>query len=673
MKKRALVLTVLIGVIGGVYLWGLAPSVTPQGDAGELITVAYTLGVAHPPGYPLYTLLAHAFTKFPWNSVAWRVNLFSAVTHLVTLVLFWLVAIRLTKKIVISALGTVFLAFSYSFWLYSLVAEVFPLNDMLAVLLVYLLLPWLFKSVSADRNLVMRVFGLGVVMGLALSNHHTIVLLMPAAGYVILQNRPAWEKFGLWKLTVLVAVGAVGLLLGLSPYVYFFIRPVEGYSGPLWTNIRNGEDLWRMFVRADYGTFSLVPGYSQALAPFWFKGEQLLTYGRFLIDEFTLPGLILVLAGVAISFLVRRRLAIFLTLGFLVSGPLFFIYASFPYREYSGTGLEVMERFYLLPNLFVAIFLVLGLKYLAEWLGRWRGARLIFMVVMMGLIVHSAWWRFNFVSQRDNYLGRDLGRNILSGAPEKAVVLVARDIDVCTSLYMRYVEGYRTDVDLVVPNMSLPGNNYASLRITRPDFDWSYGGVASFGALVERNFGRAQFLLDDGKINIAGMTNVPNGLLAQVRRDADEVDFASTKKQIAAVLDGYVLPKPQRLSGQITLADRALLSNYVFMFVGLGQYCTAQKDYDCGARYYHSALDLEPNFPFVVYKLAQMEAQAGRCQEAQAGYLRVLQDSRNDGFIYEDLVQLAKGCFADEKLAQTYVARVMSRKAGVAGIDLKKL
>ncbi|KAK7804815.1 hypothetical protein U0070_001199 [Myodes glareolus] len=52
------------------------PRSLPGGDSGELITAAHELGVAHPPGYPLFTLVASlAITLFPFGSVAYRVNL----------------------------------------------------------------------------------------------------------------------------------------------------------------------------------------------------------------------------------------------------------------------------------------------------------------------------------------------------------------------------------------------------------------------------------------------------------------------------------------------------------------------------------------------------------------------------------------------------------------------
>lgn len=65
-----------------IYYLTLAPDLTwahGGGDGGDLIVAAYTLGVGHPPGYPAHTLIAHLFTLLPWGSVAFRVNLLSAI------------------------------------------------------------------------------------------------------------------------------------------------------------------------------------------------------------------------------------------------------------------------------------------------------------------------------------------------------------------------------------------------------------------------------------------------------------------------------------------------------------------------------------------------------------------------------------------------------------------
>ena len=53
----------------------------PGGDSGELVQLAVELGVAHPPGYPTWTLIAHLFSWIPFGEVGWRVNLSSAVLN----------------------------------------------------------------------------------------------------------------------------------------------------------------------------------------------------------------------------------------------------------------------------------------------------------------------------------------------------------------------------------------------------------------------------------------------------------------------------------------------------------------------------------------------------------------------------------------------------------------
>ncbi len=66
-----------------LYSWTLAPTVTPT-DSGELIVVAQGLGIAHPPGVPLWVILAHLASLVPLGNVAVRSIfrlLFSARLH----------------------------------------------------------------------------------------------------------------------------------------------------------------------------------------------------------------------------------------------------------------------------------------------------------------------------------------------------------------------------------------------------------------------------------------------------------------------------------------------------------------------------------------------------------------------------------------------------------------
>src|SRR5258707_15234108 len=78
-RPGPLATSLAVGVVAlVVYSRTLAPSV-PTGDSGELITVAGVLGIAHPPGYPLFSMLGHLFTPLPSGSPPLRVNLLSAL------------------------------------------------------------------------------------------------------------------------------------------------------------------------------------------------------------------------------------------------------------------------------------------------------------------------------------------------------------------------------------------------------------------------------------------------------------------------------------------------------------------------------------------------------------------------------------------------------------------
>ncbi|CAM9352885.1 unnamed protein product, partial [Chrysoparadoxa australica] len=98
------------------------------GDTGELLAESWQLGTAHPPGYPLFTLLYHIVMHYGagiGGSPAWRANVLSAV-----------LGDSLVVAICACAAGWLW-AFSPLTWQYSVTAEVFALNNFLVALLVH--------------------------------------------------------------------------------------------------------------------------------------------------------------------------------------------------------------------------------------------------------------------------------------------------------------------------------------------------------------------------------------------------------------------------------------------------------------------------------------------------------------------------------------------------------
>jgi tetratricopeptide (TPR) repeat protein len=175
-----------------LYTWTLAPTVTLV-DSGELIVAARSLGVAHPPGFPLYVLLAHLATLVSIGNVAVRVNfasaLFAALASAVValVVIEALVTARFSipagtarkkadrskrgKKLaapaqpyrdpapqssfvlIVSCLVSgLLLAFSRTLWAYATIAEVYTLNSLLILIVLLLMFRWRRAFIEAKRR-----------------------------------------------------------------------------------------------------------------------------------------------------------------------------------------------------------------------------------------------------------------------------------------------------------------------------------------------------------------------------------------------------------------------------------------------------------------------------------------------------------------------------------------
>ena len=175
-----------------VYLASLAPDVTLE-DSGELVTAAWYLGVPHPPGYPIWTILSWLFTLIPVGSIAWRVNLMSAVFGALTAGVLAMLVSRsgslilasLTRRAglrdaevepVLAAVAGVasglMYAFSRAFWSQAVIAEVYTLNSFFQVVLLLLVALWMYNP--SRRHLL---FTASFLFGLAFTNHQTILVM----------------------------------------------------------------------------------------------------------------------------------------------------------------------------------------------------------------------------------------------------------------------------------------------------------------------------------------------------------------------------------------------------------------------------------------------------------------------------------------------------------------
>ncbi len=95
------------------------------GDSAEFQVLAFTLGLAHGTGYPVYILLTKVFSLLvPMHTIAYRVNLFSAVCAALTLALVYLLARLLGGWRAAAVVGAAALGICRLFWWHAVIAEV---------------------------------------------------------------------------------------------------------------------------------------------------------------------------------------------------------------------------------------------------------------------------------------------------------------------------------------------------------------------------------------------------------------------------------------------------------------------------------------------------------------------------------------------------------------------
>ncbi len=230
-----------------LYATTAAPSVaTLFDDSLEFQVVLPTLGISHPSGYPLYTLLGKLFTSLlPFRDPAGRVNLLSSLTAGLAVGLLYLAARRLAGNRWAALVPALAFAISPVWWAQATIAEVYALHGMLVALFINCLLRW---EETNSRNAAW-LLGAALTFGLGLTHHRMIVLLLPAAAvFVTWADRTLLGQPRRWP--PLIICGLAPLLL----YLYLLIRgqTVGSLDGTFAPTLAG---MWRWITAAGYSVF----------------------------------------------------------------------------------------------------------------------------------------------------------------------------------------------------------------------------------------------------------------------------------------------------------------------------------------------------------------------------------------------------------------------------------
>ncbi|MDY7040417.1 MAG: DUF2723 domain-containing protein, partial [Chloroflexota bacterium] len=402
-----------------LYRFTLAPTVLPA-DAGEFQLVARVLGVAHPPGYSLYTLLASCFARLPLTpDVAARVSLLSAVTGALTLAVVSRTARRLSGSALGGLAAALTLGVSTTFWAQSTTANIRSLTVLFTALCVHTLV------VYADERRPSNLLAFAAALGLGITHHASLAFFIPVFAAVVLLCDPApfrqrrfWLHFASFFL---------------SPFLVLLYVPIRA-----WTGAPFGVGELTGFGRVvDH---LLGRGFSGDM--FYYVGSPLLgerfrILGDILVFQFDGP--LLLIAAVGAVLLVWRRPRIALLLGgvFAVMGIVVATYRAPQSVEY------------FMPA-YVPVALAVG--YATGRLARWRthlpavNALAVTAVIFVATSLGAANYPDYAVLSRDRD-ARDYAASLLSAVPADAVILA--NWHWATPLwYLQIVEDVRPDVDV---------------------------------------------------------------------------------------------------------------------------------------------------------------------------------------------------------------------------------
>ncbi len=405
------------------YVFSMAPGIV-VGDSGEFCAAAATLSLPHSPGYPLYVLLGKVLSiLMPFATVAYRVNLLSALSAAVAVTALYYVFLKLLDecdgKEMIAASAALIAGASAAFVSSAAQAEVFTLNSLFLVLILYALLYG--KTVLA-----------GFLFGLGLGNHQTLLFVLPFATGELYRTK----KFTVREITAFSGAAA----MGISIYLVLLLR-AQAHPPLNWGDPENLHNLWRVISRADYGSLSLTVG-EKIPFTFPFMLRQLHRYLDFFLQQFTVFGAILGAAGWWWALRKGLPSAKELFMTWLLIGPGFLLFANLPFN---GESNGILERFYILPNLFFVFGVLYGIALLRRIPVQKTG--LAAMVLCASLFLFSS--RTFAAPFRWNLVCHDYGRNILRSLPYGSILFIDGGDDTFYSLaYFTFARRLRPDIEV---------------------------------------------------------------------------------------------------------------------------------------------------------------------------------------------------------------------------------
>ena len=456
-KDRMIIGGTIFAITFGIYLLTLCPTIYWE-DSAAFSSVHSLLGIPHSPGFPIYVLLGKVFLLGPVKNPAFRSNLMSAFWGSLSLVILYILMLRLGEGIkhksrpnalfspLSMAMGVLFLAFSSSFWLQTIRAEVYTLNLLFTLLLIFLSIKWSEIEPSSSSHKLLFLFSF--VFGLSLTNHPLLIITL-APAFLLFFLIHGFKRF--LSPTKLI-IGVAFLLLGISVYLYL---PIRSSLSPA-INWGKPDTLSGLF---SYLLRTTQPSIPSSVTGFPYLGRLGFNLS-FPVNQFGLAFFWVGVVGALLLYKINRRIFLFTFSVFILNIITATWATDFSMKNYDLLG-------YLLPSLSMfAIWFAFGTNLILSWAtgilgvrpsdsksGKLRIPRFLLNYSLLGIILlfplFQVWRNFSGCNKRSQVWAYRYASQILSSAKKDALLLIGDDNTLTPLWYLNLSQGIRPDVKVL--------------------------------------------------------------------------------------------------------------------------------------------------------------------------------------------------------------------------------
>ncbi|MFZ2325230.1 MAG: DUF2723 domain-containing protein [Ignavibacteriaceae bacterium] len=449
-----------------VYLSTMSPTIS-EGDSGELAAVQASLGIAHPTGYPLFTLIGYLASQiFFFIETIYLLNLLCAIWMSITVVIviktsylllnnisftntFGRISLPILKKnvlndIIATSFAGLTLAFSITFWMQSSKVEVYALQILITSGVIYYTLKT-FNTISfLNKKSIKRTFRIwmpvAILLGLGFSNHMMTIYLIP--GTIILYF--IREKFS--KISVITIFFLI-LPIFCIPLIFYLLMMLRAQMFPV---ISFGEPttLTSLYnhVTAKYYEHYMFQGVDVVKN----QGKTFLnmlainlTGNHIKYGEFSFS-ILLSFFGLILSGFFFRKFFYYSVA--IISISLFF---AFNYNIFD------IQEYFLVVFLFLALFSAMFVKVFFSILDHQKLAYSFFTIILIFFIVFQIISNYNGIDRSHTYIYYDYPNAVLNSVEYEAIIINDDwSFLESPSLYLQNVLGVRKDVCLIHKGLS---------------------------------------------------------------------------------------------------------------------------------------------------------------------------------------------------------------------------